>query len=159
MIAIGVDGARLDASGDPAPGDPMLRAARRVGERGAALHWVALGGLAPEDPALVRRVLAVAHGSFRRVPPQAYATRFFDAIALPVAEAVSVEARAPERGEVVASVDPQGGFSARVPVANGANELVIRARTSDGELAERRYRFVFEAQHKQVEIRVEPDKP
>ena len=59
-----------------------------------------------------------------------------------------------------ASLDAQGGFSARVPVASGKNALVIRARTSDGALHERRFGFVFDdalAQRKQVEIRPDPE--
>jgi hypothetical protein len=161
VIVMGVDGARLDSSKNVAPGDPLLREAARVGERGAALHWVALGGLAPEDPALVRQALANAHGSFRRVPPQSYSTQFFDAIALPVAEAVWVEAPAAKKPDVPASLDAQGGFSARVPVASGTNSLVIHARTSDGALHERRFGLVFDdalSQRKELEIRVDPEK-
>jgi hypothetical protein len=163
VIVMGIDGARLDASGPPAPGDPLLSAAERVGASGAALHWVALGGLAPEDPALVRRAVASAHGSFRRVPPQAYATPFFDAISLPVAEAVWIEARAANAPEVPASLDAQGGFRARVPIESGANALVIHARTSDGALHERRLALVFDdalaKQRKQIEIRPDPETP
>ena len=160
VIVMGVDGARLDATGEPAPEDPLLHAAGRVGARGAALHWVALGGLAPEDPALVKRALERAGGTFRRVPPQSYSTHFFAAIELPVAEAVWVEARTAPAPGVPASLDAQGGFSARVPVASGANALVIRARTSDGALHERRFGLVFDdaqAQRKQVEIRPDPE--
>ena len=158
VIVMGVDGARIDATGEPAPRD--LRAPARVGARGAALHWVALGGLAPEDPALVKRVLERARGTFRRVPPQSYATHFFDAIQLPVAEVVWVETRTAPAPGVPASLDEQGGFSARVPIASGGNALVIRARTSDGALHERRFGLVFDdarAQRKQVEIRPDPE--
>jgi len=161
VIVMGVDGARLDASRKVAPGDLLMRAATRVGERGAALHWVALGDLAPEDPTLVRRVLAKTHGSFRRVPPQSYSAQFFDAISLPVAEAVWVEARRAKSTDVPASLDAQGSFSARVPVASGPNALMIHARTSDGALHERRFDLVFDdslAQRKELEIRVDSEK-
>jgi hypothetical protein len=161
VIVVGVDGARLDARGEPARGDPLLRTSERVAERGAALHWVALGGLGRDDAKLVRRALGTAHGSFRRVPEQAYSTHFFDAIALPVAEAVWVEAGAAKSSEIPASLDAHGGFSARVPVASGRNALVIHARTSDGALHERRFALVFDdalAQRKRVEIAPDPER-
>jgi hypothetical protein len=47
-----------------------------------------------------------------------------------------------------------------VPLASGPNALVIRARTSDGALHERRFGLVFDdarAQRKQVEIRPDPE--
>jgi hypothetical protein len=159
VIVMGVDGARLDQRKEILPGD--LIAASRVGERGAALHWVVLGGTAPERPALVKRALESAHGTFRRVPPQSYSTRFFDSIELPVAESVWIEARTAPAPGVLAALDAQGGFSARVPIASGPNALVIHARTSDGALHERRFELVFDdarAQRKQVEIRAEPEK-
>jgi hypothetical protein len=165
-IVMGVDGARLDATGEPGPDDPLVRATARVAARGAALHWVALGGLVPEDPALVRRALEHTRGSFRRVPPQSFATPFFDAIALPVAERVWVEARTAQDPDVPAVLDAKGAFRARVPVARGANTLVIHARTSDGALVGRRLGFVFDdrlvpegaraPQRKQIEIRQDP---
>jgi len=159
VLVMGVDGARLDRRSKPAAGE--LIAASRIGERGASLHWIALGGSAPEYPALVKRALQSGHGTFRRVPPQAYATHFFDAIELPVAEAVWVEARKAPAPGVPAAVDAQGRFSARVPLASGPNALVIRARTSDGALHERRFGLVFDdarAQRKKVEIRPDPEK-
>ncbi len=144
VVVVGADGARLDRSGEPARGDPLLGAVARLGARSATLHWVALGGLAPDEPALARRALASAPGTFRRVPPQAYATPFFAAVALPVAESVSVESRAAGPPGVAATLDAQGGFAARVPVIDGANALVVRARTSDGAVAERRLDLVFD---------------
>ncbi len=175
VIVLGIDGARIDSTAEPAPGDPLLRAAARVGSRGATLHWIALGGLAAEDPALVRRALTHARGSFRRVPPQAYATPFLGAIALPVAEAVWVEGNAAKYPGVAASLDARGGFRVRVPVASGANALVIHARTSDGVVHERRFALVFDdalvlekvreaereriraSQRKRLEIRPDPE--
>jgi len=179
-IVIGVNGERLDSPAEPAPGEPLLRAAERVAARGGALHWIALGGLAPDDPVLVRRALANARGSFRRVPPHAYATRFLDGIPLPVAEAVWIEAGAPGKPTVPASLDAHGRFSARVPVSTGANALVIHARTSDGAVALRPFALVFDdawvnkkileaererirairaAQRKRLELRPEPETP
>ncbi len=164
-IVMGVDGARIDASGEPALDDPLVRAVERVGARRALLHWRALGGLAPEDPALVRRALEHTRGSFRRVPPQSFATPFVDSIELPVAEEVWVEARTAEAPDVPASLDAQGRFRARAPVASGANTLVIHARMSDGELIGRRVELVFDdalvpehvraSQRKQLEMRPE----
>jgi hypothetical protein len=166
MIVMGVDGRRLDSTAKPAADDPLLRATARVATRGAALHWVALGGLVPEDPALVRRALEDVRGSFRRVPPQSFATSFFDAIVLPVAEEVWVEtARGAELPEVSATLQPDGAFRARVPLARGANTLVIHARTSDGAVLGRRLRLVFDdslvpqgartPQRKEIEIQPE----
>jgi hypothetical protein len=157
---MGVDGARLDATRDPAPDDPVVRAAARIGARGAMLHWVALGGLAPEDAALVRRALEHVRGSYRRVAPSAYASPFFDAIALPRAQEVWVETG--DGREIRAALDTHGAFSAHVPLSPGANALVIHARTSDGELVGRRVALAFDdarapgAQHKELEIRPEP---
>jgi hypothetical protein len=163
-IVMGVDGARLDASGEPAPDDPLVRAATRVGVRGAVLHWVALGGLAPEEPRLVQRALEHVRGSYRRVAPQEFATPFFDAIMLPEAEEVWVEAES-AAPEVPAELAKDGAFRARVPVAGGSNTLVIHARTSDGAVVGRRLGLVFDdslvpekaraAQRKQIEMRPE----
>jgi len=165
LIAMGVDGARLDASGEPTANDPILRATARVAARGAALHWVALGGLVPEDPALVRRALEHVRGSFRRVPPQNFATPFFDAIPLPVAEEVWVEAGGAGAPELPAALAADGAFHARVPLARGANTLVIHARMSDGAVLGRRLGFTFDdslvpeaarvEQRKQIEIHPE----
>lgn len=167
MIVMGVDGARLDATGEPATDEPLLRATARVAARGAVLHWVALGGLVPEDPALVRRALEQVRGTFRRVPPQSFATPFFDAIALPVAEEVWVEVGGADAPELPAALDAHGAFHARVPVARGPNTLVIHARMSDGAVLGRRLGLVFDdslvpekeraAQRKQIEIRPEPE--
>ena len=165
MIVMGVDGARLDATGEPASDDPLLRATARVAARGAVLHWVALGGLVPEDPALVRRALEQTRGSFRRVPPQSFATPFFDAIALPVAEEVWIETGGAGAPEVTAALDAAGAYHARVPVVRGPNTLVIHARMSDGAILGRRLGLVFEdslvperergGQRKEIEIRPE----
>jgi hypothetical protein len=166
MIVMGVDGARLDATGEPATDDPLLRATARVAARGAVLHWVALGGLVPEDPALVRHALEHVRGSFRRIPPQSFATPFLDAIALPVAEEVWIElARGAGAPEVPAALDAGGAFRARVPLARGANTLVIHARTSDGAVLGRRLGLTFDdslvpegarvPQRKEIEIRPE----
>ena len=122
------------------------------------LYCVALGGLAPDHPALVRRALANARGVFRRVSPQDFDTPFLDAIALPVAEKVWIETPAAKGAEVSAGLSKDGRFSARVPVADGANALVIRARTSDGAVHERRFAFtVDDRQRKQIEMRPEPE--
>jgi hypothetical protein len=172
-VVIGVDGSRVDAATQPAADDPLLRAAARASERGATLHWVALGGLAPDDPVLIRRALANARGSFRRVPPHAYATHFLSGISLPVAEAVWIETGAPGEAETPASLDADGRFRARVPLETGANPLVIHARTSDGGVIERPFPLVFddalvpeqerkrirETQRKRLELRPEAETP
>jgi hypothetical protein len=165
MIVVGVDGARLDATGEPASNDPLLRATARVAARGAVLHWVAVGGLVPEDPVLVRRALEHTRGSFRRVPPQSFATSFFDAIELPVAEEVWVETDGGGALEVPAALDAAGAYRARVPLARGPNALVIHARMSDGAVLGRRLGLVFDdslvpqrergEQRKEIEIRPE----
>jgi hypothetical protein len=109
----------------------------------------------------VRRVLARVRGTFRRVPPQAYRTAFFDAVSLPIAESVWVEARTAPAPGVPAALDANGNFSARVPVEPGANALVIRARTSEGAQHERRFGVVYDdslaRQRKELEIRPDPE--
>ena len=166
MIVMSVDGARLDTTDEPASDDPLLRATARVAARGAVLHWVALGGLVPEDPALVRRALEHTRGTFRRVLPRSFATPFFATIALPVAQEVWVEtARGAGTPEVPAALEADGAFRARIPLVRGANTLVIHARTSDGAVLGRRLGLTFDdslvpegarvPQRKEIEIRPE----
>ncbi len=170
-IVLGLDGSLVDAATEPGPDDPLLRAAARVAARGASLHWVALGGVAADDPALVRRALAATRGTFRRVPPQAYATSFLASLTLPAAEAVWVETAADP--QLPATLDGEGGFRARIPVQAGSNPIVIRARTRDGAEVAQPFDLVFddslvleqvleaerarmrEAQRKRLEIRPE----
>jgi len=170
-IVLGLDGSRVDAATEPAPDDPLLRAAARVAARGAALHWVALGGVASDDPALVRRALRSTRGTFRRVPPQAYDTSFLAGLSLPAAEAVWVETAADP--ELTATLEGEGRFRVRIPVQRGLNPIVIRARTREGEEIARPFDLVFddsmvlesileaerarirEAQRKRLEIRPE----
>jgi hypothetical protein len=143
-IVVGIDGRRLDSTAEPASDDPLVRAAARAGESGTMLYWVSLGGLAPEHPSLVRRALADTRGVFRRVAPRDFDTPFFDPIALPVAEKVWIETPAAHGVEVTAGLSRQGHFSARVPVARGKNSVLIRARTTDGAVHERRFAFTVD---------------
>jgi len=143
VLLIGMDGAELDDAEAPAPDDPLLLAARRAAERGAELHWFALGGVASEAPPRVRRALEAGPGSFRRVPPPHYGRPYLGLIALPVAEALWVENHSLDaRG--VGAVDPSGRFAARSPVRAGRNELLIRARLSDGSEIQRPFELVFD---------------
>ena len=89
-------------------------------------------------------------------------TPFLDPIALPVAEKVWIETRAAHGAEVAAGLSRQGHFSARVPVARGKNAVLIRARTTDGAVHERRFAFTVDGallpgpgarQRKNVEMR------
>ena len=167
-IIAGIDGRRLDSTAEPAPDDPLVRAAARAGESGAMLYWVSLGGLAPEHPSLVRRALADTRGVLRRVAPRDFDTPFLDPIALPVAEKVWIETPGAHGAEVAAGLSRQGHFSARVPVARGKNAVMIRARTTDGAVYERRFAFTVDGallpapgtkQRKDVQIRPAEENP
>ena len=144
VIVLGIDGSQLDGNVEPAPDHPWVAAARRVAEADTELHWFALGGLAADDPALARRTLEHARGSFRRIAPRSYGSAYASVLELPVAEEVWVEL--PEgRGRVDADVNAEGRFVAQVPVVAGSNPLRVRARMSGGRESERRFDLVFDA--------------
>jgi hypothetical protein len=157
-IVLAIDGRRLDSTAEPPPNDPLVRATARAGESGAMLYWVALGGLAPEHPALVRRALANARGTYRRVPPQEFDTPFFDPIALPIADKVWIEAPDASADDVSAGLSRDGHFSARVPVVGGSNSLVIHARTSDGAMHELPFAFTVYTGRPAAKPHTEPSK-
>jgi len=106
--------------------------ARSASQRGVALHLFALGGISEAPPAFIDEMLANSASSFTRVQAPDLGAFFADRVSIPYLEKLSVHDAATDQPIGNSSFTADGRFAASVPLSPGENQLIIRARTSDG---------------------------
>jgi hypothetical protein len=149
VLVVASDGRRSLPFGDAADAAPgfggrQLELAKQARREGIALHFFALAGVSEAPPEFVRSVLEASKGTFTRVPHQALATPFLDAVPLPVVEQVMIANQTTGRPPQLAALDGAGRFEGRVALVSGENQLRIRARTSEGLWTEREWHVDFD---------------
>jgi hypothetical protein len=107
--------------------------ARNASLRGVALHLFALGGISEEPPAFIDEMLANSASSFTRVQSPDLGAFFADRVPMPYLEKLSIHDAATGQPIGNSSFTTDGRFAASVPLSPGANQLTVRARTSDGD--------------------------
>jgi len=129
-----------------------VESARHASQRGVALHLFALGGISEAPPAFIDEMLANSAGSFTRVQTTDLDAALLTRVRLPYLEEISIHAAADDAQIGALSMQPDGSFAASVPLAPGANSLILRARTSDGNERESRLAVEFDASAYQAQL-------
>jgi hypothetical protein len=138
IVMLSADGSGGFPFGPSAQADREFRErnverARSASQRGVALHLFALGGISEAPPAFIDEMIANSASSFTRVQAPDLGAFFADRVSIPYLEKLSVHDAATDQPIGNSSFTTDGRFVASVPLSPGENQLIVRARTSDGD--------------------------
>jgi len=119
--------------------------AREASLRGVALQLFAVGGISEAPPAFIEEMLAIGANRFTRVRLREAERSLVDRVPLPYLEKLSIREARSGRPVGNSTYSSDGRFAASVPLEPGANQLVVRAQTSDGEEHDRPLAIEFDA--------------
>jgi len=114
----------------------VLRAARRAATQGIRVFTYGIGEEALREPVAIVRLAEITDGVFTPVRDPADLVEVIEDINFGGVESVVVRNLTTGAIANQVQIDPDGGFSALVPVAPGKNLLRVSARSDDGREAE-----------------------
>ena len=116
----------------------LFAAALRARDTAVRVHSFAIGPEAVDRPLAAVELAEITGGEFTAVGDPARLTRFMEATNFAHIDEVSVRNATAGRAAYSARNHADGSFDALVPLVPGENELVVTARSSDGDTREDR---------------------
>ena len=130
----------------------VLRAADRARRAGIRIHSFALGPEALEGPIAPVEMAARTGGVFMPVRDPGDVVDLVEEVRFTDVAELHVENRTLDRGADSVLLNPDGSFSALVPLRPGLNRLRVTARTDDGATASRDLTVSYAPDHESPEI-------
>lgn len=133
----------------PSPSEPnnvrsVLASAQRARRAGIRIHTFAIGPEALSGPISTVEMAAITDGLFTPVREPGRLARFVETVSFASVEDVVVRNETRDLRVVHARTHADGSWNALVPLVPGSNQIVVRARSSEGDEATRELRVRYE---------------